>query len=134
MSIAKASLAGAALFAAALSLSGCGSPGDFVAESLAAPGQFDLYDCRALQREAADVAYRLRKLEELMARANQGPAGALISATTYQPQYAMLRGNMIKLRRAAAANNCTFVPGAAPAAHVPPPPPKQAAKKGKRPR
>ena len=133
MPIAKASLAGAALFAAALSLSACGSPGDIVSSALTAPGQYDLYDCPAMQTAARGLVARQRKLEELMARANQGPAGGLVSATTYQPEYVTVRGKMNRLRRAAAANNCTFVPGAPPAAHAPPPP-KQAAKRAKRPR
>ena len=112
MPIAKASLAGAALLAAALSLSGCGSQGDFIANSLAAPGQYDLYDCTELKVAAKGVVTRQRQLEQLMARASQGPAGGVINATTYQPEYATLRGKMTQLRQAAAANHCNFDPAA----------------------
>ena len=132
MPIAKASLAGAALFAAALSLSGCGSPGDFVAGVLTAPGQYDLYDCPALKVAAKGIVTRQRALEKLMARAGEGPAGRVISETTYRPEYVTLRGQMNELRRAVAANNCNFVPDQVEVTSPPPAPAKKPARRARR--
>lgn len=107
--------------AAALPLAGCETTRDPLASVVTSPGQYDLYDCPAIKVAAAGVVGRQRELEGLMARAGRGPAGGLINATTYQPEYVTLRGQMEQLRRVAAANNCDFVPGAAPAVRAPPP-------------
>jgi hypothetical protein len=116
---------------AAVPLAGCETTGDPLAAVTTAPGQYDYYDCPAIKVAAAGLTGRQRELEALMARANQGPAGGLISATTYQPEYITLRGKMSELRRVAAENHCNFVPGAAPAAQLPPPA-KKPAKRVKR--
>lgn len=100
------------VLAAALPLAGCETTGDPLANALTSPGQYDLYDCPAIKVAAAGNVKRQRELEGLMARANRGPGGALVSATTYQPEYATLRGKMNELRRVAAANNCNFDPAA----------------------
>ncbi len=60
-----------------------------------------------------------------MARAKRGPAGGLISATTYQPEYVTLRGKMSQLRQAAAANHCNFDPRAVPVIGPRPHPPQK---------
>ena len=119
-------------FAAALSLSGCGSQGDFVANSLTAPGQYDLYDCTELKVAAKGIVTRQRQLEQLMARASQGPAGGVINATTYQPEYVTLRGKMNELRRAVAANHCNFEPDQVEVTSPPPAPAKKPAKRARR--
>jgi hypothetical protein len=95
---------------AALPLAGCETTRDPVAAIVTSPGQYDLYDCPAIKVAAAGVISRQRELEGLMARADRGPAGGLITATTYQPEYVTLRGKLSQLRRVAAANNCNFDP------------------------
>jgi hypothetical protein len=101
----------ALLIALALPLAGCGGmTDDPVAATITAPGQYDLFDCPSIKVAASGVATRQRELEGLMARANQGPAGGFISATTYQPEYVTLRGKMSQLRRVAAENHCNFDP------------------------
>lgn len=85
--------------------------GDPAAAVVTAPGQYDLYDCPAIKVAAEEIAKRLRKLEGLMARAGRGPAGGLVNATTYEPEYATERGRMNELRRVAAEKHCGFVPG-----------------------
>jgi hypothetical protein len=102
----------ALLVALAAALAGCETTGDPLASTLAAPGQYDLYDCPAIKVAAKGVVERQRELEGLMARANRGPGGSLVSATTYQPEYVTLRGKMAELRRVAAVNNCRFDPAA----------------------
>lgn len=100
------------VLAATLPLAGCETTSDPLSVAATAPGQYDLYDCAALKVAARAVVSRQRELEQLMARANQGPAGGLVSATTYQPEYVTLRGKMTQLRQAAAANHCNFDPSA----------------------
>jgi hypothetical protein len=117
------------LVALVLPLAGCATTGDTVATVVTAPGQYDLYDCPAIKVAATGVAKRQRELEELMARAGRGGGlGGLVSATTYEPKYAMQRGRMNELRRVAAEKHCSFVPGPTmaptPTRERLPPPPK----------
>jgi hypothetical protein len=99
------------LMALALPLAGCETTSDPLATVVTAPGQYELYDCPAIKVTATGIVGRQRQLEDLMARANQGPVGGLISATTYKPEYVTLRGKLSQLRRVAAEKNCKFVPG-----------------------
>jgi hypothetical protein len=123
----KARLAAPVLLVAlALPLAACETTSDPLTIVTTAPGQYNYYDCPAIKVAAAAVVARQRQLEELMARANQGFAGGLISATTYQPEYVTMRGKLHELRRVAAENHCNFVPGEAAVVHVPPPAKKQA--------
>ena len=110
---------------AALPLAGCETTRDPLAFVVTSPGQYDLYDCPAIKVAATGVVTRQRELEGLMARAKRGPAGGLISATTYQPEYVTLRGKMSQLRQAAAANHCNFDPRAVSAARPHPPQKRQ---------
>jgi hypothetical protein len=121
----------ALLLALVLPLAGCATTDDPAATLVTAPGQYDLYDCPAIKVAATAVATRQRELEGLMARAGRGPAGGLVNATTYEPEYATQRGKMRELRRVAAEKHCSFVPGPAMASpptgvQLPPPPKKRA--------
>jgi hypothetical protein len=107
------------LLAAALPLAGCGMRDDPLAATITAPGQYDLFDCPSIKVAAVGIATRQRELEGLMARADRGPAGGLVSATTYKPEYITLRGKMSQLRRVAAENHCNFDPAAVAAAQPP---------------
>lgn len=115
----------ALLVALALPLAGCETTRDPMATIATSPGQYDLYDCPAIKAAAGGVVSRQRQLEDLMARANRGPVGGLISATTYEPEYVTLRGKMSELRRVAAANNCNFDPAAVGFSRAQPPPPRR---------
>lgn len=117
--------------AATLPLAGCETSREPLVNAVTAPGQYDLYDCPAIKVAAAGVVKRQRELEGLMARAKRSPGGGLVSATTYEPEYATLRGKMRELRRVAAVNNCNFDPAAVgpdgaqqpqPRRRLPPPP------------
>jgi hypothetical protein len=124
-------VAPALLLALILPLAGCTTTSDPAAAVVTAPGQYELYDCPAIKVAAKGVATRQRELAGLMARAGRGPAGGLVNATTYEPEYATERGKMNQLRRVAAEKHCNFVPGpgmAAPPAmrvQLPPPPGKR---------
>ena len=123
----------ALLVALVLPLAGCSTTSDPAAAVVTAPGQYELYDCPAIKVAATGVATRQRELAGLMARAGRGPAGGLVNAMTYEPEYATLRGQMDQLRSVAAEKHCNFVPGEAMAGRaatatrvqLPPPPGKR---------
>ena len=117
-------VAPALLVALVLPLAACSTTSDPLVAAATAPGQYDLYDCPAIKVEGEKVATRLRELEGLMARAGRGPAGGLVNATTYQPEYITERGKMKQLRRVATEKHCNFDPAVLPAtdAQLPPPP------------
>jgi hypothetical protein len=111
---AVAAIAGAAL--AAASLAACttsgGTSDDQMGRLLVAPDKFVLYNCAQLAEAAQTTAVRERELQLLMAKAGVDSAGRLVSALAYRPEYLTVRGEMNELRKAAAAKNCKFVPGA----------------------
>lgn len=111
MSGTRARLAAPALFVAlALPLAGCETTGDLMSAALAKPGQYELYNCNDLKTTATSIVLRERQLDALMAKAERGPVGSVISATTYQPEYVTLRGQMSQLRSMAAEKHCGFDP------------------------
>lgn len=115
----------ALLVALALPLAGCETTRDPLAAVVTSPGQYDLYDCPAIKVAAIGVVSRQRKLEGLMARADRGPVGGLISATTYKPEYLTLRGKLSQLRSVAAEKHCNFDPATVSAARSQPSPKRQ---------
>ena len=98
------------LIAAAVPLAGCASTADPLGSLTASPGQYDYYDCPAIKVAAKGIVSRRHELAGLIERANRGPAGGLVSATTYEPEYVTLRGKMDELRRVAAEKHCGFDP------------------------
>ena len=105
------------LIAAALlatSLAACagqgGSGDDTMARLLVAPDRFVLFNCEQLSVRATAIVTREKELEALMAKAGPSADGQLASAITYRPEYLQLRGDMIELRKAAAARNCKSIP------------------------
>ena len=105
-------LLAAALLAAALA--GCSGPGgsgdDSMAKFLVAPDRFVLFNCEQLATRASTIVTRQKELEGLMAKAGPSADGQLASAITYRPEYVELRGDMIELRKSAAARNCKPIP------------------------
>ena len=105
----------AAIVFLALLLTACaGLPGgnsdERISRLLVAPDKFVLYTCPEIAEKANETATRLRQLEGLMAQADAGPGGQLISDMAYRPEYLERRGDMNELRRTAASKNCQFVP------------------------
>lgn len=120
----------------AMPLAGCTTTSDPVAAVVTRPGQYDLYDCPAIKVAAVGVRQRQHEVAGLMARAERGPLGGMVNATTYRPEYVTLRGKMDQLRRVAAEKHCNFDPATVPVTQSPqrrrvaplPPPPKRGAK------
>ena len=75
-----------------LGLAGCGTLSDeTAARMMAAPGGYDVFPCPNI--EAAILAARTRRteLEQLMARSEQSPGGALANALAYRTEYVRRR-------------------------------------------
>ena len=98
----------AALLSACAGPSGSGD--DSMAKFLVAPDRFVLFNCEQLATRAAAIVTRQKELEALMARAGPSADGQLASAITYRPEFVELRGDMVELRKAAAARNCKTIP------------------------
>jgi hypothetical protein len=87
-------------------LSGCAMAQDPLASALVAPGKYEFYDCATLAGTAKQQETKLQEYEKLMAKAAQSPIGGLVNATTYQPDYAALRGELNDVRRTQRAKGC----------------------------
>lgn len=100
-----AGIAGA--LALASLLAGCASTGeDFTTTALAAPGKFNLYTCKEIEEKARATQAREQELQQLMARAGQGPGGDIVSAIAYRSDYAKARSELKLLADTAAEKQC----------------------------
>ncbi len=89
-------------------LAGCASVGEETANALfAAPGKFDGYTCRQIGDRARSASTRERELEEMMARAERGAGGALVSAVAYRSDHLQARAELKLLADTAGTKNCT---------------------------
>lgn len=95
----------------AVLLSGCASGSDTVADLTVSPGKYMLYKCPMLKQAAQGIIARQHQLEQLMQKAGNGPAGRMVSTTTYEPEYVQNQGNLNEIRREAAAKQCDSAPG-----------------------
>ncbi|MEZ5765958.1 MAG: hypothetical protein R3D69_18115 [Xanthobacteraceae bacterium] len=74
----------------ALGLAGCaGAPGRGFDESavFADPAHYSLYDCKQLAAAHQTHAARVEELKRLMAKAETGPAGSVMSELAYRSDY-----------------------------------------------
>lgn len=111
----------AALAALAVSLGACASGGagsPFGSSVFVDPAKYELYNCEQLVSTRRDVNNRVVELEGLMAKAESGAGGALVSGLAYQTDYRAQRAQRDDLDARIARDNCsTEIPRpAAPAA------------------
>ena len=112
----------AMLCTVAATLGGCATGG--VTSSLFVdPSRYDLYDCKQLATERATVDTRVVQLEGLIAKAETGVAGGLVSGLAYQGDYAQARAQRDLIDQKRASNNCSAE--APPVIAVPAPPVKK---------
>src|SRR5258705_4957376 len=118
-------LAPMALLALGFALSGCANMSDSVTSAFADPAKYDLYECKQLETERKTLATRAAELQGLMAKAETGVGGSVISELAYRNDYIAVRGQT-KLAEevwqrnkcqasASAAAGAPAAPGAAPA-------------------
>src|ERR1700680_1445087 len=82
----------AALLALGLPLGGCADMSDSLTSAFADPAKYDLYDCKQLEPERKALATRAAELQGLMAKAETGVAGSVVSELAYRNDYIAVRG------------------------------------------
>ncbi|EKS37573.1 hypothetical protein [Afipia clevelandensis] len=111
---AKQRTAGALRFAVlgviAASLSACASSGGespFGSSVFVDPSKYDLYNCEQLATARKSTNDRVVELEGLMAKAESGAGGALVSGLAYQTDYRAQRAQRDAIDEKLARNNCS---------------------------
>jgi len=110
-----------ALLALGAGMSGCAQVGDTISPAFADPAKYDLYDCKQLEPERKTLAARTAELQGLMAKAETGVGGSVVSELAYRNDYIALRGQSKLADEAWRKNRCQeskpeTPPPAAPAA------------------
>src|SRR5260370_7597415 len=82
----------AAMLAFGVGLSGCADMGDTLSTAFADPAKYELYDCKQLETERKTLANRAAELQGLMAKAETGVAGSVVSELAYRNDYVAVRG------------------------------------------
>jgi hypothetical protein len=80
------------LLALGLSLGGCADMSDSMTSAFADPAKYDLYECKQLEVERKSLATRAAELQGLMAKAETGVAGSVVSELAYRNDYLAIRG------------------------------------------
>lgn len=103
----------AALGALAISLGACASGGGsstFGSSVFVDPSKYDLYNCQQLHTARTASNIRVVELEGLMAKAESGAGGALVSGLAYQTDYRSQRAQRDAIDEKLASNNCGAEP------------------------
>jgi hypothetical protein len=95
-----------AALALGLALSGCAEMSDGMTQAFADPAQYDLYDCKQLETERKSLSTRAAELQGLMAKAETGTGGAVVSELAYRNDYVAVRGRMRFADEAWRRNKC----------------------------
>ena len=90
----RAAAAGLLWLAFGLALSGCAEMNDTMSTAFADPAQYDLYDCKQLETARKGLGERAAQLQGLMAKAETGTGGAVVSELAYRNDYIAVRGQM----------------------------------------
>ena len=109
------------VLALAAGLSGCAGVGDTMSSAFADPARYELYDCKQLEPERRRIANALAENQGLMAKAETGVAGPVVSEMIYRNENIALRGQLHFAEEAWRKNRCRETKPAAPA--TPPPAP-----------
>ena len=112
-----------ALFGAmTMSLGACATGGEspFGSSVFVDPAKYDLYNCQQLATARKATNDRVVELEGLMAKAETGAGGALVSGLAYQTDYRASRAQRDAIDEKTARNNCSaeLAAPSAPAAPV----------------
>src|SRR3982074_3570662 len=75
-----------------LGLGGCANMSDSMSSAFADPAKYDLYECKQLETERRTLATRSAELQGLMAKAETGVGGAVVSELAYRNEYIAARG------------------------------------------
>jgi hypothetical protein len=110
-----------ALSVGGFGLAGCANMSDGMSTAFADPAKYDLYDCKQLETERKAQATRAAELQGLMAKADTGAAGPLVSELAYRNDYIAVRGQSRLADEAWQRNKCRETPAVvnAPAVSAP---------------
>jgi hypothetical protein len=109
-------------------LSGCAGVGETMSTGFADPARYELYDCKQLEPERRRIANALAENQGLMAKAETGVGGSVVSELAYRNENIALRGQLHFAEEAWRKNHCRETKPAAPAGPPPAPlpPPSRA--------
>jgi hypothetical protein len=105
-------------------LGGCADMSDSaMVSAFADPAKYELYDCKRLEAERKSLGDRAAELKGLMAKAQTGVAGSVVSELAYRNEYISIRGQARFAEEAWRRDKCKETPPAAtpPAASAAPP-------------
>src|SRR6266852_734037 len=119
-----------AMLAFGVGLSGCADMSDSLTTAFADPAKYELYDCKQLETERKTLANRAAELQGLMAKAETGVAGSVVSELAYRNDYVAVRGQAHFAEEAWRKNRCHESPPA-PVADAKPGPSGKPAGRGK---
>ena len=109
-----------ALLALAVGLNGCANMSDSMTSAFADPAKYDLYECKQLETERKTLAARAAELQGLMAKAETGVGGSVVSEVAYRNDYIAIRGQTKLAEEAWQRNRCqASAPAAAGVPAVP---------------
>ena len=117
-----------ALVAIGAGLSGCAEMGEGMTSAFADPAKYDLYECKQLGPERKSLANRAAELQGLMAKAETGVAGSVVSELAYRNDYISVRAQSKLVEEAWRRNKCQEDAPAAVTPAAPKPAPSAAAK------
>lgn len=111
----------AAIGALAVGLGACASGAS--SSVFVDPAMYDLYNCQQLATARTNSNNRVVELERLMAKAESGAGGALVSGLAYQTDYRAERARRDQIDEKITSNNCSSADLAPAAPAAPPAPP-----------
>ncbi len=100
--IGRAALALGAL----LALAGCSSVAMDESTFFVDPARYDLYDCPQLAAARKAMSDKVDELKRLMAKAETGTGGAVVSELAYRPDYTSAQANLKLINRSWDENHC----------------------------
>lgn len=106
----------AALLLAGVLLGGCATGA--TSSVFVDPARYDMYNCDQLAAARKPVFERVTELQALMAKAETGAAGSLVSGLAYQTDYVKARADLNLIDETRQRSNCGALAPDAPA--VPP--------------
>lgn len=110
-----------ALLASAAGVSGCAQIGDSVPSAFADPARYDLYDCKQLETERKGLTARAADQEKLMAKAETGVGGTVVSEMVYRNELISIHSQQRLADQAWRSSKCQESPPDTPAAAAPTP-------------
>ena len=98
---------------ALLGLNGCANMSDSMTSAFADPAKYDLYECKQLETERKTLATRAAELQGLMAKAETGVGGSVVSELAYRNDYIAVRGQTKLAEEVWQRNKCQVSASAA---------------------